>query len=207
MMKTHYSKTLALAILFAAFGLRSTFADLEEVSFVSGANDGLLTVDTVTGLERLDLTAADGLSINGAQATEFVEEFGFRVATADEVDRLFESAGVSPNSFAAETKGLQRISYFSGFSSGDLNARSAYLVLLEKLGETAQSTGVSGSTPTSNSEICGRFLRLDDTSEVGFASARLSTFGNVSTYVIDYHVDWDPDGLDSVDQDQCLSCP
>ncbi len=55
--------------------------------------DGLITLDTGTGLEWLDLTATLGMSYNGAEASSFVTSDGFRHATQAEVQVLFLTAG------------------------------------------------------------------------------------------------------------------
>lgn len=60
--------------------------------------DELLTFDTDTGLEWLDLTATQGLSFNQAEASSFVSVDGFRHATTVEVTALFQHAGGSVNS-------------------------------------------------------------------------------------------------------------
>ncbi len=62
------------------------------------AGDELLTFDTDTGLEWLDLTATQGLSYNQAEASSFVSVDGFRHATTVEVTALFQHAGGSVNS-------------------------------------------------------------------------------------------------------------
>ena len=57
--------------------------------------DGLLTIDTATGLEWLDVVATLGLSFNQANASNFATVQGFRHATALEVLTLFEAAGLT----------------------------------------------------------------------------------------------------------------
>lgn len=54
--------------------------------------DALITLDTESGLEWLDVTATVGLSYNEAKATTFVTESGFRHATVKEVRSLYEAA-------------------------------------------------------------------------------------------------------------------
>ncbi len=62
------------------------------------SGDGLVTRDTVTGLEWLDLRVTQGFSVNeiitGANGRNFLGE-GWRYATVDEVHQLLGDAGVS----------------------------------------------------------------------------------------------------------------
>jgi hypothetical protein len=59
--------------------------------------DGLVTWDTDTNLEWLDLTATRGQSYNTAQAGVYVTTYGFRRANTDEATLLFEHAGGTVN--------------------------------------------------------------------------------------------------------------
>ena len=56
--------------------------------------DGLITQDSDSGLEWLDVTATLGKSFEEAEATAFVIKLGFRHATVAEVRSLFEVAGI-----------------------------------------------------------------------------------------------------------------
>src|SRR5262245_38450568 len=60
---------------------------------------GVVTRDTGTGLDWLDVSVTLGLSYNEALQTGFVTEQGFRPATIEEVAQLFLNAG-------APTQGL-----------------------------------------------------------------------------------------------------
>jgi len=78
-----------------------TFACLAVVSFNAGAalvpadlntpGDGLITRDTVTGLEWLDVTETAGLSYNNALTSSLID-LGFRYADNNEVTQLFNQA-------------------------------------------------------------------------------------------------------------------
>lgn len=59
--------------------------------------DTLITYDTDTNLEWLDLTSTKGQSYNTAQAGTFVTVHGFRRANTDEATLLFEHAGGTVN--------------------------------------------------------------------------------------------------------------
>ena len=60
---------------------------------LAAPGDGLVTLDTATGLEWLDLTATLGMSYNQAEASSYVTSDGFRHATMAEAQTLFLDAG------------------------------------------------------------------------------------------------------------------
>lgn len=64
-------------------------------SDLSAPNDQLVTIDSVTGLEWLDVTATQGQSYNSVAAGfgGFIQ-LGFRYATIGEVSTLYSHAGV-----------------------------------------------------------------------------------------------------------------
>jgi len=81
----------------------NTHAALIERDLVQGSGDGLLTLDTVTGLQWVDITATQGLSNNNLLAGDDPYQFiynGYRLATLQEVQQLFSNAGV--RSFSGE---------------------------------------------------------------------------------------------------------
>jgi hypothetical protein len=57
-------------------------------------DEGLITYDDESGLEWLDLTATKGWSVDKVLASDYVQEDGFRYATAAEVVELFVAAGI-----------------------------------------------------------------------------------------------------------------
>ena len=83
----------ALLISVLAFG--NAYAALIEADLLA-PGDGLLTQDTETGLEWLDITATLGQSYNAIIAGwgGFTTTYGFRYATFDEVYTLCDNAGV-----------------------------------------------------------------------------------------------------------------
>ncbi len=106
-----------------------TAADLNAVG------DGLLTQDSDSGLEWLDLTLTDGLSVSQilAGAGGWVA-LGFRHATESEVCGLFTAGGVAPSpcpNISASTEsvalvtalqnllGITQVSVFPAFTSTD----------------------------------------------------------------------------------------
>ena len=70
----------------------AAFADLTEGDLIAGG-DGLVTQDSDSGLEWLDLTATLGDTWNEAEASTYVVDHGFRHATHLEVEQLFLNAG------------------------------------------------------------------------------------------------------------------
>jgi len=71
------------------------------IAFYSLANaalidNGIITTDTDTGLEWLDITATVGLSYNSVLSSNFVVSDGYRYATEEEVFQLFTNAGGTP---------------------------------------------------------------------------------------------------------------
>jgi hypothetical protein len=98
---------VTMAILCA--GALSAGANVTQAGFIEtdllAANDGLITLDTDTGLEWLDVTATVGLSVNdvlgGAGGWT---DLGFRYAGSDELEQLFlDSAAGSTISFYSFT--------------------------------------------------------------------------------------------------------
>lgn len=63
---------------------------------LNSPGDKLLTLDTSTGLEWLDITETTGLNYFPAEATVFVTSQGFRHASQSEVNVLLSSFGISP---------------------------------------------------------------------------------------------------------------
>jgi len=84
----------ALVLLAGITSLSSAHATLIK-SDLGAIGDGLLTVDTATGLEWLDVTATLGLSFNQAIASDFATSQGFKHATASEILSLFDAAALT----------------------------------------------------------------------------------------------------------------
>ncbi|MDP6352586.1 MAG: VPLPA-CTERM sorting domain-containing protein [Alphaproteobacteria bacterium] len=99
-------KSFTLAIFFgvAAVGLpiSSARAILTELD-LNTSGDKLITVDSVTGLQWLDITATQGQSYTESLSDPDVLAGGFRHATRDEVATLFINSGVADfsNTFQA----------------------------------------------------------------------------------------------------------
>ena len=89
-----------LAIASLWFGNPASALLVESDLYAPG--DALLTRDTRTGLEWLDLTQTRGLSVNGANSSALATEQGFRVANVYEVDALYETALLSTPRFGDE---------------------------------------------------------------------------------------------------------
>ena len=69
---------------------------LIQQDLIVGSGDQLLTLDTDTGLEWLNLTATAKLSVLDilGGAGNFATTYGFRYATTDEIALLFTHAGI-----------------------------------------------------------------------------------------------------------------
>ena len=86
--------TAALGLLVGVLAAPAAQAALIEVDLLAGG-DGLITRDTATGLDWLDLTPTNGISINAALALSVVADHGFQVATIAQVGVLFANAGIA----------------------------------------------------------------------------------------------------------------
>jgi hypothetical protein len=91
MMRMNAMRVAAVASLALLLASAPAGAALMEGDLAAPA-DGLITTDTATGLQWLDLTATLGISYNAAEASGFVTNDGFRHATIGEVATLFGNA-------------------------------------------------------------------------------------------------------------------
>ncbi|MGB8274729.1 MAG: PEP-CTERM sorting domain-containing protein [Alphaproteobacteria bacterium] len=81
----------AIAVLgFSAVPARAALLEFD----LFAAGDKLVTRDTNTGLDWLDVTSTLGLSYNQAEASSFVTALGFRHATVAEVQALYSDFGI-----------------------------------------------------------------------------------------------------------------
>jgi hypothetical protein len=105
---------IATAAMIAAFGASSGHAALIEADFAT-PGDALLTLDTDTGLEWLDLTETVGLSydelIAGAGSVDYLNVHGFQYATTDQVGVLWTNAGIA-NMSGSSTSGNRAAAEF-----------------------------------------------------------------------------------------------
>jgi hypothetical protein len=58
-------------------------------------DDGLITLDSSTGLEWLDVTQTVGMSYTSVLGSQYVSQMSFRYATLQELTALFDNAGGS----------------------------------------------------------------------------------------------------------------
>jgi len=107
------TKSFLATIAFAAI---VAFSNAAHATFIeqdhNAAGDKLITLDTVTGFEWLDVTATLDLSYNQAELTAFVTAQGFRHAIITDVVTLYTNAGVTnfSSSFAASNfSGVQEL--------------------------------------------------------------------------------------------------
>ena len=83
----------AILLFFLACVAPMAAAELQERDFLT-SGDGLITYDTATGLEWLDLPQTVGLSYNQILASPLVTEHKFRFATEDDLRTLYAAAGI-----------------------------------------------------------------------------------------------------------------
>ena len=91
-----FIRTIKLTIMLFCFLLLFPVlgrAELVEVDLLT-AGDKKITLDTITGLEWLDVNETIGLSFNQALTTQFVTDLDFRHATISEFNVLCTNAGV-----------------------------------------------------------------------------------------------------------------
>jgi hypothetical protein len=97
-MLNEFIKTLKyLAVVFTLLFLISTqsHALLYEQDLVPSSGDALLTLDTDTGLQWLDLSETFYTTLGEDINSTFITDLGFRFATATELETLFLNAGFS----------------------------------------------------------------------------------------------------------------
>lgn len=70
----------------------NVFAQLSSVDLIAGTNDGLLTYDSQTNLQWLDVTQTANQSFDEVRTGEWFSQ-GFRYATKSELQTLFKNAG------------------------------------------------------------------------------------------------------------------
>jgi hypothetical protein len=70
-------------------------ADTLQKADLNTSGDGLLTIDNNTGLDFLAPSATAGLSYDQTIASPFVQQQGFTVASAAQVQQLFRDAGIT----------------------------------------------------------------------------------------------------------------
>jgi len=85
---------LFIGIAAASLSISSAQAVLIEQD-LNTTGDKLITLDTLTGFQWLDVTATLGQSYNTAEGSLFVTAQGFRHATTDEVAALYAGVGVT----------------------------------------------------------------------------------------------------------------
>lgn len=69
----------------------NAFALLSSVDFIAGTNDGLLTYDSQTNLQWLDVTQTVNQSFDDVRTGQWFKQ-GFRYATKSELQTLFKNA-------------------------------------------------------------------------------------------------------------------
>ena len=92
-------------------------------------DQGDVTLDSSTGMEWLDLTLTAGMSYNEVMLTDFVVVDGFRYATKEELDLLYQNAGVfdtgGPDSMPQNYEPAKLLLELMGCTSGLLSSEFA----------------------------------------------------------------------------------
>lgn len=186
----------SILVFISAFSSQVTCASLIETE-VYWPNDRLLTVDTRTGLEWLDLeTTTDGFSIYQALVSPWVTELGFRVANAHEVDSLLESAGLGTDVFDPNQSAPEAVSWASLVPERNKDADDAYDQLISLLGYTAWiHTPISAIV-----EVNGLFLGMSDNEGLGLFTSSSSGFKSISSTHLSYDTRWN--GFDYTGSDE-----
>jgi len=104
-------------------------AALYAADLVARSGDGLLTVDTASGLEWLDVTATVGQTYDAVASGPYVGSLGFRFATGAEVEALWRDAGAE-GTFTNDTG-----------SNIDAANYGAAILLIDLMGCTSQLVG------------------------------------------------------------------
>lgn len=147
-----FATTLALVCAFTG----SAHGALISRDLVSGSNDGLLTFDSDTNLEWLDLTETVGDSYNTTLASNFVTSLGFSFATTDDVATLYTNAGI--------------VSFGGSFSASNFAGADLILDLLGCttvcLGNQPQQTGWADLVPFSAQDASLAFIQKNDNNPI-----------------------------------------
>jgi len=167
-------------------------AQLLELDFAV-PGDGLVTRDTVNNLDWVDLTVTNGWSVDDALASGYVTFFGYHVATAAEVDSLFETAGLSASRFTITQTAEESVAHFSGIPPSPIvpptvltsEALSTFQTLGPLLGYTAQFSGFGIVTESIN----GYFSDDPSIDWVGLSDNRRYSTPRGSIWTLKYTVD------------------
>jgi hypothetical protein len=117
-----------LAVMLASF--MSTAQAILMKEDLSAPGDGLLTYDSSTGLEWLNVTLTLNYSYNDVMAGSggYTTILGFRYATANDLIQLFNDVGISPSNGSYDPFGFQQVNtlmyQFLGLTSANYNSRA-----------------------------------------------------------------------------------
>jgi hypothetical protein len=113
---------IAVALLLS---VTSTQAALVETDW-NNTGDGLATLDTDTGIEWLDLTQTDGMSINQAEGLTSSTFSGWRLPTRAEVTQMMV------NAFSSEASRVQGSGWWSVTSNASYDEADSFSALFGK---------------------------------------------------------------------------
>jgi hypothetical protein len=89
-----FTACIALVLLSVSWSPLA-FAELIQRDLIEGSGDGLVTFDSATALEWLDLTATVGVTYQNVAAGTYVTQDGFRFASEGQLTDLWRDAGAT----------------------------------------------------------------------------------------------------------------
>ncbi len=191
-----YTKTtaaLVVLVISLAFS-RFSYADLISVDLFS-PGDGLITRDTRTSLDWLDLPQTAGWSLDQALSSSFVTDLGFQIATADQVDSLLESTGILPGVFSSAQTGEESILWNPfGVPPSNIQAKITYDAIADLLGTTYSSSPFGSQVVTAG----GLFLGESGPGSVGLNDN--ASGGVLPSTTIKFNPVWNGVSFDGTDE-------
>lgn len=167
--KYRFFSYLTLLVLLVALPAQATLlsADLFET------NDGLLTIDTETGLEWLDITATRGQSYDSvASGYGGFMSLGFRFAVVSEVSELYSNAGVI----------YQQGGYYAENAAGAALLISLIGCTINCNFSVATQQGLADSDPFSRTLARAPYVAISSDRTLGFANLLAATIAKNRGY-------------------------
>lgn len=136
-----YSRSIftAALLMFALLFAPLTHAELLKADLLAGSGDGMVTRDTLTGLDWLDVTLTVNQNYDQVRTGDFYRQ-GFRHATLAEVSALFLNAGLVDDwfdvSFTQPNETLALIALLGSTYGSNLSANTMGLTGSDFFGNT-----------------------------------------------------------------------
>jgi len=110
-----FNKLTLVALVFFSGSIHAALISIDYLT----PGDNLITLDTSTNLEWLDLTVTQGMSADAVEASSLITSQGFRYAEFDDLNTLFQSAGITQTSYgdpiaAGEIEQVRNLIYLTG---------------------------------------------------------------------------------------------